>query len=333
MTTSMPSHTSLPLAVVLGASRGLGLLIARELGRRGHEVVIASRDAATLRRATGWLTEQGVPARWLVCDVTDDAAVRQLVEEVEGAGQPIEVMVCVAGIIQVGPLAALHRSDFEAAINSMLWGPINTSLAVVERMRQRGHGRIGIISSVGGLVAVPHLLPYATAKFGAVGFGRGLRAELAGTGVTVSTIAPGLMRTGSHLRAEFLGDQAREYAWFAAGASMPGVSMDAERAARRIVSAVLNGRAMLVLTPLATVGMWLNGLVPNLTAAVLSVLGRLLPSSVAEPSGPRVIEGWEAERRASPGSRTVLRALTFLGGRAADRFNERPSGQAPGPKG
>ena len=119
----------------------------------------------------------------------------------------------MAGVIQVGPLAALKRSDFTTAIDTMLWGPISSALAAAERMTARGRGRIGVVSSVAGLVSVPHLLPYSTAKFGAVGFARGLRAELTGTGVTVTTITPGLMRTGSHLRAQFAGDQSREYAW------------------------------------------------------------------------------------------------------------------------
>src|SRR5215207_10885630 len=92
-------------------------------------------------------------------------------------------MICVAGIIQVGPLEALTREHFTSAIDTMLWGPINISLAVVPGMRERKRGRIGLITSVGGLVSVPHLLPYCSAKFGAVGFSRGLRAELGLRGV------------------------------------------------------------------------------------------------------------------------------------------------------
>ena len=88
------------------------------------------------------------------------------------------MLVCVAGIIQVGPLGALERWHFTSAVDTMLWGPVNTALAVAPRMQQRGRGRIGIITSVGGLISAPHLLPYSTAKFGAVGFGRGLRSEL-----------------------------------------------------------------------------------------------------------------------------------------------------------
>ena len=197
------------MALVAGASRGLGLLIARELARREHRVVICARNAPELERAADQLRAEGADVMVEVCDVGDVEAVEAMVRRIETGVGAIEVMICVAGIIQVGPRASLRRSHFTEAVSTMLWGPINTSLAVAERMIERGSGRIGVVTSVGGLIAAPHLLPYSTAKFGAVGFSRGLRSELAGTGVTVTTIAPGLMRTGSHVQAKFVGDQAR----------------------------------------------------------------------------------------------------------------------------
>ena len=106
----------------------------------------------------------------------------------------------VAGVIQVGPLSSMTRAHFEEAVNIMLWGPVNVALAVLPGMRRRSRGRLAVVSSIGGIIAVPHLLPYSTAKFGALGFSSGLRSELAGTGISVTSIVPGLMRTGSHLR-------------------------------------------------------------------------------------------------------------------------------------
>ena len=186
-------------------------------------------------------------------------------------------------------------------------------------MRARGRGRFGTIASIGGLVSVPHLSPYSTAKFGAVGFTNGLRAELAGTGVTATTVAPGLMRTGSHLKAEFTGDAAAEYAWFAPGASMPLVSMDAERAAAKIVSGILSGRSIVILTPLAKVGARIQGVAPATTAAVMGLAARLLPAGPGAPTA--TIEGHDARRRLD--SRLVER-LTTWGNRAAARNNEGP---------
>ena len=306
-----------PVALVAGGSRGLGLLIARELGRRGFQPVLWARDAAELDRAVRALKDDDIDAAAMVCDVSDHVLVEQQVGRIEDELGPIEVAVHVAGVIQVGPLASLTREHFEQAIDIMQWGPINLALAVVPRMRARGRGRFGTIASIGGLVSVPHLLPYSTAKFGAVGFTNGLRAELAGTGVTATTVAPGLMRTGSHLRAEFTGDAAAEYAWFAPGASMPLVSMDAERAAGKIVNGVLRGRSIVILTPLAKVGARIQGVAPATTAAVMGLAARLLPSGPGEPTA--TIEGHDARGRLN--SRLVER-LTTWGNRAAARNNE-----------
>ncbi len=321
------STTSKPVALVVGASRGLGLLIARELGQRGHHVVIAARSADELRRAVDILSGQGVSASMEVCDVAVNESVTAMVDRVEADTGPIEVMIHVAGVIQVGPLESMTRDHFREAIDIMLWGPINASLATVKHMRRRQRGKIGIISSIGGLVSVPHLLPYSTAKFGATGFSRGLHAELAGSGISVTTITPGLMRTGSHVRAFFVGKQSAEYAWLSAGSSLPLISMADERAATRIVDGVLNRRANVILTPLAKIGMRFHGVAPTTTVALMSVAARLLPGPPTQtPDGTGAtptLEGWQAKQRLSPPARAVVRWLTTLGERAADRNNER----------
>ena len=312
--------SSRPVALVAGGSRGLGLMIARELRRQGYQPVLWARDAAELDRAVLVLADEDIQAAAMVCDVRDHELVAQQVARIEDELGPIEVAVHVAGVIQVGPLTSLTHDHFEQAIDTMQWGPVNLAMAVVPGMRARGRGRFGTIASIGGLVSVPHLLPYSTAKFGAVGFTNGLRAELAGTGVTATTVAPGLMRTGSHLRAEFTGDAAAEYAWFAPGASMPLVSMDAERAAARIVRGILRGRSIVILTPLAKVGARIQGVAPATTAAAMGVVARLLPSG---PGGPTAtVEGRAARRLLdSP----LVERLTTWGNRAAARNNEGPA--------
>ena len=320
---SVTAEGSSPIALVLGGSRGLGLLIARELGAVGHRLVLCARHPAELDQAAADLRERGYLVHTEVCDVADAAQVDALVARTERDDGPIEVLVCVAGVIQVGPLRALGRKHFQDAIDIMLWGPVNAALAVVPAMRSRGRGRIGVITSVGGLIAAPHLLPYSTAKFGAVGFTRGLRSELAGSGVSVTTVAPGLMRTGSHLRARFVGDHPREYAWFASAASLPVLSMDAERAAARIVRAVLLGRSDLTLTPLAWVAPRVAALFPRFTAGLLGATTRMLPSA-PRASDRETLEGWQANERLSPTARRWVDRLTALGSTAARRFNEIP---------
>lgn len=320
----MPHSTgpSRGLALVMGASRGLGLLIARELLDRGHDVVMTARSADELEAAARRLSGRGRQVHTRVCDVRDRAAVDAVVDEVEQGLGPIDILVSVAGIIEVGPADAMTAEAFDDAIDTMTRGPIHAALAVLPAMRRRGRGRIGTVTSIGGMVSPPHLLPYATAKFGAVGFSDGLAAALSGTGVTATTVVPGLMRTGSHQRARFSGDAKAEYAWFAPAASMPLLSMDADRAARRIVTGVLAGRPMVVLTPLAWVGIRVRGLAPATTTRLMGWTGRLLPGQPSR-GGRHAVEG----RDAATAVGAVVRRLTTLGDKAARRNNEIPEVQ------
>lgn len=308
-----------PLALVAGASRGLGLLIARELLSRGHTVAICARDRDELDRAAELLAAHG-PVTAYVCDVTSREDIADLVGKVQDELGPIEVLISVAGAIQVGPAESMTLEHFEEAIAVMLRGPIQLTWAVLPGMRQRRRGRIGTIASVGGTLAPPHLLPYAAAKFGAVGFSEGLTAELAGSGITSTTVIPGLLRTGSHERAMFTGDHGKEYAWFAPSASLPLLSMDAERAAAKIVDGVLRGRSHIVLTPLAKIGMRVHGIAPASTVAMLGLVNRLLPAAPDAPTSTLV--GHQAQRVLDS---STVRALSTLGSRAARRFNERAS--------
>ncbi|HYP44800.1 MAG TPA: SDR family oxidoreductase [Propionibacteriaceae bacterium] len=307
-----------PIALVAGASRGLGLLVARELGRRGHRVVICARDEDELLRGAQLLQSDGVDVVPRVCDVADRDAVEQLVSDVEANVGPIATLVTVAGVINVGPLESMTEQHFSDAVNIMLWGPVHLSLAVLPHMRRRRAGRIGTVTSIGGLVSVPHLVPYSTAKFGAVGFSQGLAAELVGTGVTATTIVPGLMRTGGHLHAQFTGQQNREYVWFAASGSLPLISMDAERAAAKMVRAVLAGKPTVILTPLAKIGARVHGLAPATTVRVMKLANRFLPSA---PAGGHAstMPGHAVDRRLDS---RLFESLIALGQKAARRFNE-----------
>lgn len=307
-------------ALVVGGSRGLGLLVAEQLGRRGHHLVLAARDADELARAVDQMQAQGFGAEAVVFDVSDREAVTAAVRQVEREHGGIDVLMHVAGVIQVGPLAAMAPERFDEAIDVMLKGPVHTALAVVPGMRERGRGRIGIVSSIGSVISVPHLLPYSAAKFGARGFAEGLSGELAGTGVTVTSIVPGLMRTGSHVQAQFTGNAGAEYAWFAPSASLPGVSMDAATAARRMVDAVLAGRVMITLTPAAQLGRLAAGLAPGATVRLMGLAGRLLPDG----DDPRVRNGRQARTELSPRVRRVVDLLTTLGDRVGQRTNENP---------
>ena len=312
----MRTHTKRPVAIVMGASRGLGLLMATELAKRGHDVAICARDEASLERAAEQLRVHGGSVLPVTCDVTDPDDVEAFVAEVSRELGPIDVAIHVAGVIQVGPVEAITREHFSASINIMLWGPINMALAVLPAMRERRSGRIGVVTSIGGKLSPPRLLPYATAKFGAVGFTEGLSAELAGTGVTATTLVPGLMRTGSHGQAQFFGDASKQYAWFGPAASLPLLSMDAEKAAAKMVDAVLKGKRVALVSVLSHAASRAHGLAPNLTVRLNQALSLLLPKG----SSSETVSGEEARKGLKPDG--IVSRLTTLGDRAAARFNE-----------
>jgi NAD(P)-dependent dehydrogenase (short-subunit alcohol dehydrogenase family) len=307
------------VALVTGASRGLGLLIAREQAARGYRVAICARDADELADAESDLAARGAEVFAVRCDVADREQVGQMVRSVIDRFGGLDVLVNNAGIIEVAPLAAMTLDDFTDAHAVMFWGTLYPTLAALPHLLERGHGRIVNITSIGGKISVPHLLPYSCAKFATVGFSEGLRAELAGTGVTVTTVVPGLMRTGSHLRAYFKGERRKEFAWFAVAASLPGLSMDAERAAARIVAAGLAGRVELILTPAAKLGVRIHGLFPGATVRALGAVNRMLPKS-AGPGEPATGLVASAELDS-----TLVRAATVLGRSAAKRFHQHAS--------
>ncbi|GAA2172974.1 SDR family oxidoreductase [Agrococcus versicolor] len=313
------------VAVVAGGSRGLGLLVALDLARRGWSVAVCARGedgvAHAVRRLDG-AARRGAAMRGAVYDVGDADAVAAWIADVEDELGPIDAAFSVAGVMDVGPAETMRIADFDQAIDVMLRGPIHLAWAVLPGMRARRRGRIGVVTSIGGIVSVPHLLPYSAAKAGAVGFTEGLAAELAGTGVSATTIVPGLMRTGAHEVARFRGRRSAELAWFSAGASLPIVSTSAERAARRMVEGVLAGRPHVRVPWWIHVAMRVHGLAPSTTVRAAGLAGRLLPSAGRSPDGPA--EGGTVPR--SP----VVAALTVLGTRAAQRLGTRVDREGDG---
>lgn len=198
------------VALVTGGSRGLGLLVAEELMAAGCSVAICARDVEELAAAQEKLERGGGRVLTIPCDVSDRAQVGRMVQTVELELGPVELLVNNASIIQIGPLESLTLEDFHHAMDVNYWGTVHTTLAVIPVMRERGYGRIVNIASIGGKVAIPHLLPYDGAKFAVVGFSEGIRAELAREGISVTTVVPGLMRTGSPVNAFFKGDAEKE---------------------------------------------------------------------------------------------------------------------------
>ncbi len=309
--------------LITGGSRGLGLLLARRFATAGARLTIVAREPAELDLARRELTAlAGARVLALPADVGSQSDMEWVVERAAERFGRLDVVVNNAGIIQVGPLEHMTVEDFENAMAVHFWGPLYTTLAALPHLRQQGGGRIVNIASIGGKIAVPHLVPYSASKFALVGLSNGLQAELAKEGIRVTTVCPGLMRTGSHVNARFKGRQREEFAWFALSDSLPLSSMAGERAARRIVKACRYGEPHLILTPQARAATLAAALLPNLTARALQLVNRLLPSPADGGSaGNEVRTGWQS------GSRWAPSFLTRLADGAAVRNNEM-SGEA-----
>ena len=300
--------------LITGGSRGLGLVMAREFAREGAQLAICARDPAELERARNDLSNRGARVLVVPCDVTERAEVNEMVSVVRHHYGHIDVLVNNAGVIQVGPLEVMTLEDYEEAMKVHFWAALYTTLAVLPEMRRRRDGRIVNITSIGGKISVPHLVPYCASKFALVGFSQGLRAELAKDNVVVTTVCPGLMRTGSPRNAFFKGQHRAEYAWFSISDALPITAIQAERAARQIIAACKRGDAEIILTIQAEIAVRFHGLFPGVTADLLALVNRLLPGPGG--IGSRRAKGKDSQSAASPSW------LTVLNEKAAQRNNE-----------
>jgi short-subunit dehydrogenase len=309
-------YTDLAGKVVLitGGTRGLGLAMAEEFARQGAQLVLCARDESEMRRAASRLERWGTRVLTLRCDVTSETEVRNIVQRTIEEMGGIDILVNNAGQIAVGPFETQKLEDFQNAMDVMFWAHVYTVLAVVPHMIERGSGSVVNITSVGGKVAVPHLLPYGCAKLAAVGLSEGLTSELERHGIHVTTVVPGLMRTGSHLNASFKGDHRAEFSWFSLGATLPLISISARRAARSIVKAVRVGSPEITLGIPAKAAVAFHGLFPGTTAKLFGLANRALPGTGSANS--------EIRRGAEIDSPLKDSVFTMLGRKAAKRFNQ-----------
>jgi NAD(P)-dependent dehydrogenase (short-subunit alcohol dehydrogenase family) len=302
--------------LITGGSRGLGLVLARQFAEEGARLCLLARDEGELARAKAQLEALDAPqVITLRCDVRRRADVRAAIDTLLGAWSAIDVLVNNAGVIQVGPLEHMTHDDFENAMATHFWGPFYLMQECIPPMRGRGFGRIVNISSIGGRVAVPHLAPYCASKFALAGLSDAVRSELAHYGIRVTTVIPGLMRTGSPRNAQIKGQHASEYAWFAISDALPGLSISAERAARRIIEACRHGDPELTFTVPARLAIWGTALAPAAVAAATTIAAGILPGPTG-PEGSRQRPGHESQSGWAPS------VATKLSDRAATANNE-----------
>jgi NAD(P)-dependent dehydrogenase (short-subunit alcohol dehydrogenase family) len=262
------------VVLVTGGSRGLGLAIARRFAATKVRLVLASRNIEELQQAQAALLAeyphlQAEDFYLVACDLAKPQECKRLVEEAIARYGHIDVLVNNAGIIEVGPIEAQPVEAFERAMQINFMAAMYVTWAALPHLRLQqplaGKRRAAIvnIASIGGKIAVPHMLPYSAAKFALVGFSEGLHAELRSKGIRVTTVCPGLMRTGGEDHAQFVGDVEAEKKWFLFAAKTPGVAVTAVHAANVIYRAVEQGRAELTISPQAWLAARFGGLAPE----------------------------------------------------------------------
>jgi NAD(P)-dependent dehydrogenase (short-subunit alcohol dehydrogenase family) len=281
------------VVVITGGSRGLGLILARQFCAEGARVALLARDPNELADAREELAPLGGEVLTISCDLLEreqiDAAVQQVVDHFGG----LDVVINNAGIIEIGPLEHMQREDLERAMKLHFWAPFDLIRRALPHLRRRGGGRIVNIASIGGKMAVPHLAPYCASKFALVGLSDALRAELARDRIHVTTVTPGLMRTGSQGNAKFKGDHLAEYAWFSLSTSLPFTSMSAELAAKQIISACRRGSPSLTIPLVARAAVLGSTLFPNIAGSIMKVINSILLPSPAGPEGDSSVSGSE----------------------------------------
>lgn len=301
------------VVLITGGSRGLGLVLARQLATKGAKLAICARSLDQLQVAEQQLEEQGARVLAIPADVTDRAQVEEMVNEVIDHYGKLDVLINNAGVVHVGPVDAMGIEEYEEAMKTHFWGPLYAILAVIPHFKSRRKGRIVNITSIGGKIAVPHLLPYTVSKFALVGLSEGLHVELKKHNIHVTTVVPNLMRTGSPRHATLKGNHEAEYAWFKASGSSPLLSQETKVAAREIIKAIEYSQAEPVLSATAKVMTVLKGVAPGWVNVMLSLANKLLPNNT--PYGTQSKKGYESETELSV-------SLGTQSDKAAKRNNE-----------
>lgn len=293
-----PLSYSRKSVIITGGSRGLGLALAEELTQAGAFVTILARDQEELNRAQNQLEKiESAQVLALKCDVNDSQQIHETFQKVIQRFGTIDILINNAGSIAAGPFESMNIQDFQAQMNLHFFAALKTIQAALPVFKSQRSGRIVNISSIGGKIPVPHMISYCASKFALSGFSQGLSAELRKDNILVTTVYPGLMRTGSPIQGVFKGDAKKEFAWFALSDSTPGLTVSARNAARQILSAVQKGESELVISLPAKLGTLFYSNLPQLYTSLMGVINRLLPRATNDErkTGAQV-RGWLDEK-------------------------------------
>lgn len=314
------SSKSLQNKVVLitGGSKGLGLVLAEHLLKEGCHIAICARDEDELSRAKKHLKEiNNSEVLSVTCDVSDKNETDRLIKEVINHFGKLDIIINNAGIIQVAPMEAFSLEQYKKAMDIMYWGIANITFSALAHMKARQEGHIVNVTSIGGKVSVPHLLPYCAAKFAATGFSEGCASELRKDNIYVTTIIPGLMRTGSYVNAFFQKGNRKEFKLFSLMSTAPVLTLSADNAAKKIIKAIKEKRSFKVLGFQAQTLMELDHFFPNLMTWAFSRVSQMVPAAHEESS---LETGMEIEEKNKNTEIPVFREI----GRKAQEEHQRP---------
>jgi NAD(P)-dependent dehydrogenase (short-subunit alcohol dehydrogenase family) len=285
------------VVLITGGSRGLGLEMARLLASKGAKLAICARSQDQLTSAEQEIAAMGAEIIAVRADLTDPDQAGDLINHVAAHYGRLDILVNNAGTMLVAPENLLEVSDYREVMDANLWSALYTMKAAIPHFRSQGEGQIVNICSIGGKIAVPHMLPYSVSKFAMTGLSEGMAAELEKDNIKVTTVVPSLMRTGSPRNITVKGDHQKEYAWFKTADSLPLLSQDSRKAAATIIDAVASGASEVVLTPIGRMATAFQGLAPSVITAFARFANRFLPES----SDNRARKGYESESEASTG--------------------------------
>ncbi|MEP7065210.1 MAG: SDR family oxidoreductase [Gemmatimonadota bacterium] len=256
----MQEHGSRPLALVTGASSGIGADLARELVRHGHDVVLTARRAVELEALAIELRALGAVATVMPKDLAAPGAARALASDIDARGLHVDVLINNAGFGDVGAFARQDADRIDAMLELNVVALTALTRAFLPAMIARRRGRVMLLSSTAAFQPGPNMATYCASKAFVLSLGEALAEELRGTGVTVTTLCPGATHTG------FAAASGAESLPLFRSTLVP--KMSSANVARAGYEAMMRGKPVLV-----------TGVVNKLAA----FSGRVLPRSVVFP--------------------------------------------------
>jgi NAD(P)-dependent dehydrogenase (short-subunit alcohol dehydrogenase family) len=245
--------------LISGASRGIGLATARRFASLGAQVGLVASDPQRLAAAAAAVEGR---SHAVAADLTDPAECARAVAEVSAALGPIDVLVSCAGVLRRDFIEDVTPADFEQSYRLHIGAAIWLTQGVLGGMRERGYGRIVLVSSELGLIGGPSYASYCTSKWAMVGLGEVLAHELAGSGVRATVVCPGDVRT----------DQLNEeHEWGPTGGVTPEKAMSADHVARAIVRAADSRSPVVVVDrPHLRAALWFMRRAPRLRIPIVA---------------------------------------------------------------